>query len=68
MAITCSGRVTVRTTMPHRPDAAIKQERFSAKILKFSVTRLSVRTAHVHRLDGVRTYHNSHPFEPSAYK
>jgi hypothetical protein len=33
--ITCSGRATVRTTMPHRPDAALKQERSSAKFLKF---------------------------------
>jgi hypothetical protein len=30
--ITCSGLATVRTTMPHRPNAALKQERFSAKI------------------------------------
>jgi hypothetical protein len=33
--ITCSGRATVRTIVPHRPDAALKQERFSAKISKF---------------------------------
>jgi hypothetical protein len=26
--ITCSGRATVRTTLPHRLDAALKQERF----------------------------------------
>jgi hypothetical protein len=32
MEITCSGRATVQTTMSHRLDAAIKQERFSAKI------------------------------------
>jgi hypothetical protein len=35
MKITCSGRATVRTTVPDRSDAALKQERFSAKILKF---------------------------------
>jgi hypothetical protein len=35
MKITCSGRATVWTTVPHRPDAARKQERFSAKISEF---------------------------------
>jgi hypothetical protein len=35
MKITCSGRTTVRTTVPHRPDAALKQERSSTKFLKF---------------------------------
>jgi len=35
MEITCSGHATVRTTMPHHPDAALKQERFSAKFLEF---------------------------------
>jgi hypothetical protein len=39
-----------------------------AKISKFSIPQLSVRTAQVHRPDGVRTYHSSCPFEPSAYK
>jgi len=68
MEITYSGRATVLTIMPHRLDAALKQERFSVKISKFSVAQLSVRTAHVHRPDGVRTYHSSHPFELSAYK
>jgi hypothetical protein len=63
-----SERATVRTTMPHRPDVALKQERFSAKVSKIMVAQLSVRTAHVHRPDGVRTYHSSRPFEPSAYK
>jgi len=33
--ITCSGRATVWITVSHRPDAALKQERFSAKISKF---------------------------------
>jgi hypothetical protein len=68
MEITCIGRATVRTTVPHRPDAALKQERFSTKISKFSVAQLSVRTAHVHRPEGICTYHSSRPFEPSAYK
>jgi hypothetical protein len=35
MEITCSERATVRTTGQHRPDAALKQERFLAKFLKF---------------------------------
>jgi hypothetical protein len=68
MEITCSGCATVRTTVPHCPDAALKQERFSAKISKFYVAQLSVRTAHVHCLGDVHTYHSSRPFEPSAYK
>jgi hypothetical protein len=51
-----------------RPNVALKQERFSVKISKFSVAQLSVRTAHVHRPDGVCTYHSSRPFEPSSYK
>jgi len=33
--ITCSGRATVWTIVPHRPDAALKQERSSSKFLKF---------------------------------
>jgi hypothetical protein len=37
MKITCSGRATVWTTVPHRPDAALKQERFSAKISEILV-------------------------------
>jgi hypothetical protein len=36
--------------------------------LKNSVVQLSVRTAHVHHPDGVRTYYNSRPFEPLDYK
>jgi hypothetical protein len=68
MKITCGGRATVRMTVPHCPDATLKQERFLAKISEILVAQLSVRTAHVHRPDGVRTYHNSRSFEPSAYK
>jgi hypothetical protein len=33
--ITCSGRATIQTIVPHRPNAVLKQERFSTKILKF---------------------------------
>jgi len=64
MEITYSGRATVRMTMPHRPNAALKQERFSVKILEILVTQLSVRTIHVHCPDSVRIFHSSHPFEP----
>jgi hypothetical protein len=35
MEITYSGRATVQTTVPYRPDAALKQERSSGKFLKF---------------------------------
>jgi hypothetical protein len=35
MEITCSGRAIVRTIGYHRPDAAFKHERSSAKFLKF---------------------------------
>jgi hypothetical protein len=64
MEITCSGHATVRTTVPHRQDAALKQERFSGKISKILVVQLSVRTAQVHHPDGVRSYYSSRPFEP----
>jgi hypothetical protein len=64
MDITCSGRVTVRTTIHHCPEAALKQERFSVKILKILVAQLSIQTAHVHCPDGTRIFHSSRPFEP----
>jgi hypothetical protein len=51
-----------------RSDAALKQERFSAKILKFSVTQLFVWTTYDHHPDGARIYQSSHPFEPLTYK
>jgi hypothetical protein len=35
MEITYSGRATVRMTVPHRPNAAFKQERSSGKFLEF---------------------------------
>jgi hypothetical protein len=56
MEITCSGRATVRTTVPHHLDAALKQERFSAKISEILVAQLCVWTAHVHRPDGTRIF------------
>jgi hypothetical protein len=52
MAITCSERATLRTTVLHRPDAALKQERFSAKISEILVAQLFVQTAHVLLPDG----------------
>jgi hypothetical protein len=64
MEITCSGRTTVRTTVPHRPDAVLKQERFLAKISEILAVQLSVRTSHVHHPDGTRIFHCSRPFEP----
>jgi hypothetical protein len=64
MEITCSGRATVRTTVSHRPYAALKQERFSAKISEILVAQLSVRTAHVHHPDGAHIFYSSRPFEP----
>jgi hypothetical protein len=48
MEITCNGRATVRTSVSHRPDAGLKQERFLAKFLENPVAQLSVRTASVH--------------------
>jgi hypothetical protein len=55
MEITCSGRATVRTTVPHRPNAALKQERFSAKISEIlshscpsGRLRFTVWTASIH--------------------
>jgi hypothetical protein len=64
MEITCSGRATIWTTVPHRPDTVLKQERFSAKILGILVAQSSVRTTHVHRPYGTRIFHCSCPFEP----
>jgi hypothetical protein len=48
MEITYSERATVRTSVSHRPDAALKQERFSAKFLEDPVAQLAVQTASVH--------------------
>jgi hypothetical protein len=39
--------LTVWMIVPHRPDATLKQEIFSAKISEFSVAELSVRTASI---------------------
>jgi hypothetical protein len=48
----------------NRPDAALKQERFSAKISEILVKQLSVRTAQVHRLNSAHIFYSSRPFEP----
>jgi hypothetical protein len=58
-----SGRLclTVRTLLSNR-------KRFSVKISENSIALLSVRTAQVHRSDGVRTYYSNRPFCTSAYK
>jgi hypothetical protein len=55
MKITCSGHTTVRTTVPHRLDAAFKQERFSTKISEIPShscssgwLRFTVRMASIH--------------------
>jgi len=68
MEITCSEGATIRTSVSHRPDAALKHERFSAKFLENPVAQLSVRTAQVHCPEGIRTYYSSRPFCTSAYK
>jgi hypothetical protein len=64
MDIIYSGRATARTTVPHHPDSALKQERISAKILEILVAQLFVRTTHVHRPDGTGILHSSRPFKP----
>jgi hypothetical protein len=48
MEITCSGRATVRTSVSHRSDTDLKQERFSTKFSKNPVAQLSIWTASVH--------------------
>jgi hypothetical protein len=68
MEITCSGHATVQMIVPHRLDAALKQERFLAKISEILVAQLSVQMTQVHRPDGVHTYYYSCPIEPLAYK
>jgi hypothetical protein len=68
MEITCSGHATVRMSVSHRSDAALKHERFFVKFLENPVTQLSVRTAQVHRTDDVHAYYSSRPFYTSAYK
>jgi hypothetical protein len=59
MEITCSGRATIRTTVPHHPDASNRKD-FQRKSQNFCRT--------VVRPDGTRIYQSSRPFEPSAYK
>jgi hypothetical protein len=50
--------------VPHCLDAALKQERFSAKISEILVAQLSVWTTHVYHPDGAHILHNSRSFEP----
>jgi hypothetical protein len=38
MEITCSERATILTTGQHRPDAALKQERFQRNFQNFGLT------------------------------
>jgi hypothetical protein len=75
MEITFSGRATIRTTVPHRLDAALKQERSSAKFLEFrSHSCLSgramttVRMGYDHHPDGAQLYQARRSFESLAYK
>jgi hypothetical protein len=48
MEITCSGRATVRTSVSHRQDAALKHERFSANFSENPVALMPVWLASVH--------------------
>jgi hypothetical protein len=48
MEITYSGRPTVRTTVSHCPNAALKQERFSTKISKILVAQFSIQTGPIY--------------------
>jgi len=64
MEITCSGRATVWTTVSHRPDEALKKERFSVKISKILVAQLSIQTAHVRCPNGAHIFYCNRPFEP----
>jgi len=59
--ITCNGRATVRTMPLNRKD-------FPSNFLENLVTQFSVRTAHVHLLDGAQVYFSWCSFEPPAYK
>jgi hypothetical protein len=50
--ITCSGRVTVRTMCHPVRTRLLNRKDFLVKFSENLVAQLSVRTAHVHRLDG----------------
>jgi hypothetical protein len=54
--ITCSGRATVRTKCHTVRTMYLNRKDFSAEILENLFAQLSVRTAHVHRLDGAQVY------------
>jgi hypothetical protein len=66
--ITCCGRGTVRTmchTVRTRP---LNSKDFPVKFSENLVAQLSVRTAHVHRLDGAQVYFSWRSFKAPAYK
>jgi hypothetical protein len=54
--ITCSGRATVRPMCHPVRTRLLNRKDFSAKFLENPVAQLSVRMAHVHRLDGAQLY------------
>jgi hypothetical protein len=54
--ITCSGRTTVRTMCHPVQTMSLNRKDFSANFLENLVAQLSVRTSHVHRLDGAQVY------------
>jgi hypothetical protein len=54
--ITCSGCATVRTMCHPVRTRLLNRKDFLAKFSENLVAQLSVRKAHVHRLDGVQIY------------
>lgn len=56
MKITCSGRATVRTICHPVRMRFLNRKDFSSKFLENLIAQLSVRTAHVHCLDGAQVY------------
>jgi len=56
MEITYSGCATVRTMCHPVRTRFLYRKDFSVKFLENLVAQLSVRTAHVHRLDGAQVY------------
>jgi len=66
--ITCSGRATGLDDVPSVRTMPLNRKDFPANFLKNLVAQLSVRTAHVHRLDGAQVYFSWRSFEPPTYK
>jgi hypothetical protein len=56
MEVTCNEDTTVRTMCHLIQTRLLNRKDFPAKFLKNLVAQLSVRTAHVHRPDGVQVY------------